>query len=87
MDPRYPIGKFQPPLDVTPALRQQAIEIIAETPSKLRAAASGLSPTQLDTRLIAKDGLFARSFTTFRTATSPRKICLRLRLTEEQRNC
>jgi len=49
MDPRYPIGKFQPPLDVTPALRQQAIEIIAETPSKLRAAASGLSPTQLDT--------------------------------------
>src|SRR5438477_11307342 len=49
MDPRYPIGKFQQPLEVTSALRQQAIEIIAETPAKLRAAVAGLSPTQLDT--------------------------------------
>ena len=49
MDPRYPIGKFQQPLEVTSALRQQAIEIVAETPAKLRAAASELSPTQLDT--------------------------------------
>ena len=43
MDPRYPIGKFQQPLEATPALRQQAIEIIAETPAKLRAAVAGLS--------------------------------------------
>jgi len=49
MDPRYPIGKFQQPLEATPALRQQAIEIIAETPAKLRAAVEGLSPAQLDT--------------------------------------
>src|SRR6267142_5481241 len=49
MDPRYPVGKFQQPLDVTPVLRQQAIEIIAETPARLRAAAGGLSPLQLDT--------------------------------------
>ena len=49
MDPRYPIGKFQQPLEATPALRQQAIEIIAETPAKLRAAVAGLSPAQLDT--------------------------------------
>jgi uncharacterized damage-inducible protein DinB len=49
MDPRYPIGKFQQPLEATPALRQQAIEIIAETPAKLRAAVAGLSPVQLDT--------------------------------------
>src|SRR5262245_41341647 len=49
MDPRYPIGKFQQPLEVTPALRQQAIEIIAETPANLRSATTGLSPTQLDT--------------------------------------
>ena len=27
MDPRYPIGKFQQPLEVTSLLRQQAIEI------------------------------------------------------------
>src|SRR5215470_2001854 len=49
MDPRYPIGKFQQPLEATPALRQQAIEIIAETPAKLRSAVEGLSPVQLET--------------------------------------
>jgi uncharacterized damage-inducible protein DinB len=49
MDPRYPIGKFQEPLEVTPQLRQQAMENIAEAPAQLRAAVGGLSPTQLDT--------------------------------------
>ena len=49
MDSRYPVGKFQQPLEATPALRQQAMEIIAETPARLRAAASELSPVQLDT--------------------------------------
>src|SRR6476660_5118064 len=49
MDPRYPIGKFQQPLEATPDLRQQAIEIIAGAPAKLRAAVEGLSPAQLDT--------------------------------------
>jgi uncharacterized damage-inducible protein DinB len=49
MDPRYPIGKFQPPLEVTSQLRQQAMENIAETPAQLRAAVGELSPTQLDT--------------------------------------
>jgi len=50
MDPRYPIGKFQQPLEATAELRRQAIEIIAETPGRLRSAASELSPAQLDTR-------------------------------------
>ena len=49
MDPRYPIGKFEPPKEVTPALRQQAIRAIAETPAKLRAAVKGLNDAQLDT--------------------------------------
>ncbi|MBZ5541179.1 MAG: bacillithiol transferase BstA [Acidobacteriia bacterium] len=49
MDPRYPIGKFEAPKEVTPALRQQAMEIIAETPAKLRAAVKGLNDSQLDT--------------------------------------
>ena len=49
MDPRYPIGKFEPPKVVTPALRQQAIQTIAETPAKLRAAVKGLNDSQLDT--------------------------------------
>ena len=49
MDSRYPIGKFSPPQDVTPALRQKAIAAIAETPVKLRAAVNGLNDQQLNT--------------------------------------
>jgi len=49
MDPRYPIGKYTPPQEATPALRQQAIDSIAGTPAKLKAALSGLHDTQLDT--------------------------------------
>src|SRR2546425_723832 len=49
MDPRYPIGDFAMPASVTPALRQEAIHKIAETPAKFRAAVKGLSESQLDT--------------------------------------
>src|SRR5712692_1993934 len=49
MDPRYPIGKFEMPKEVTPARRQQAIGEIAATPAKLRAAVKGLNDAQLDT--------------------------------------
>lgn len=49
MDPRYPIGKYAPLQDATPALRQQAIDAIAELPAKLRAAMKGLRDAQLDT--------------------------------------
>ena len=49
MDPRYPIGKYTPPQEATPALRQQAIDSIAGTPAKLKAALSGLHDAQLDT--------------------------------------
>lgn len=49
MDPRYPIGKFEMPTKVTPARRQKAIEAIAATPARLRAAAKGLTDAQLDT--------------------------------------
>jgi len=49
MDARYPIGKFEQPLAVTSLMRQQAMEVIAETPALLRAAVSDLTPTQLDT--------------------------------------
>ena len=49
MDPRYPIGKFELPKDVTPALRQAAIDDLAATPGKVRAAVAGLSDAQLDT--------------------------------------
>lgn len=49
MDPRYPIGKFEMPGQITPERRLQAIEVITETPAKLRAAVSGLKEAQLDT--------------------------------------
>ncbi len=49
MDPRYPIGKFEMPKEVTAARRQQAIEEIASTPAKLCAAVKGLNEAQLDT--------------------------------------
>jgi uncharacterized damage-inducible protein DinB len=49
MDPRYPIGKFEIPKEVSPALRRQAIEEIAKTPANMRAAVKGLSDAQLET--------------------------------------
>jgi uncharacterized damage-inducible protein DinB len=49
MDPRYPIGKFEMPKEVTAALRREAIDEIAAAPKKLRAAVAGLSDAQLDT--------------------------------------
>ena len=49
MDPRYPLGKFEMPSEVTPARRKQAIDEIASTPAKMRAAVKGLSDAQLDT--------------------------------------
>jgi len=49
MDPRYPIGKFEMPKEITPARRRQAIDEIASTPAKMRAAVKGLNDSQLDT--------------------------------------
>ena len=49
MDPRYPIGKYSSPQEVTPALREQAISAIADAPTKLRAAVKGLNDEQLNT--------------------------------------
>jgi hypothetical protein len=49
MDPRYPIGNFAMPPEITPALREQAINAIAETPARMRAAVKGLQDAQLDT--------------------------------------
>lgn len=48
-DPRYPTGRFIAPESPTPNLRTKAIEVIAETPPRLREAAHGLDEDQLDT--------------------------------------
>jgi uncharacterized damage-inducible protein DinB len=49
MDPRYPIGKFAMPPQITQERRRQAIDEIASTPPKMRAAVKGLDDAQLDT--------------------------------------
>ncbi|MGD0156873.1 MAG: YfiT family bacillithiol transferase [Terracidiphilus sp.] len=48
-DPRYPIGKFRPPAENTPAVRAAHIETLRQLPTRLRAAVSGLNDAQLDT--------------------------------------
>jgi DinB family protein len=49
IDTRYPLGQFRPKHELTPTERAAAIEQIAETPDRLRAAVYGLKPEQLDT--------------------------------------
>lgn len=48
-DPRYPIGKLQPPAASTPAIRAVQIETLRLLPERLKAAVAGLSDSQLDT--------------------------------------
>ena len=49
-DLRYPIGKFEPPATDNSHLRMGLIQQIAVAPNMLRAAVTGLSEQQLDTR-------------------------------------
>jgi uncharacterized damage-inducible protein DinB len=49
MDPRYPVGKFASPTQITPALRLAALEEIAAVPANLRTALRGLTDEQLNT--------------------------------------
>lgn len=48
-DPRYPIGKFARPESLTVTEREEALQIVAELPEKLRSAVNGLSQSQFDT--------------------------------------
>lgn len=48
-DLRYPNGPFQASETLAPPARASAIDRIAATPAKLRAAVAGLGPSQLDT--------------------------------------
>jgi uncharacterized damage-inducible protein DinB len=48
-DLRYPIGPFRRPPSLDAAGRADAIESVAQTPGKLRAAITGLDDQQLDT--------------------------------------
>ena len=48
-DLRYPVGRFRPPAENTPALRAAQIETLCLLPERLRSAVAGLSDAQLDT--------------------------------------
>ena len=48
MDARYPIGPFTMPNEINATRRNLAIDEIAATPAKVRAAITGLGDTQLD---------------------------------------
>lgn len=48
-DPRFPIGRYQPPAEVSAADRAAWIDRVAGVPAALRKAAAGLDDAQLDT--------------------------------------
>lgn len=48
-DPRYPIGRFTPDANPTPASRSRHINEIGALPSRMRQAVAGFSAKQLDT--------------------------------------
>ena len=48
-DLRFPTGKFQRPAELDAAARAKAIEVVAATPARLRAAVSGLTDEQIET--------------------------------------
>ena len=48
-DPRYPIGRFEPPEPVTAEDRRYAMVVLAELPEQLREAVRGLDAEQLNT--------------------------------------
>ena len=48
-DLRFPIGKFNSDIDISPALRNQLIAEVGDLPDKLNAATADLSDEQLDT--------------------------------------
>ena len=50
IDPRYPVGKFEPPATITADDRNGAIATLAELPEELRNAVEGLDAAKLNTQ-------------------------------------
>ncbi|HVE55561.1 MAG TPA: bacillithiol transferase BstA [Pyrinomonadaceae bacterium] len=48
-DLRYPVGEFDPSVEVTPELRKEYIQTIADLPKRITEAVAGLSEEQLET--------------------------------------
>lgn len=49
LDPRYPIGKFAKPAQITPAQREAWLADIEQFPALLREAVAGMTEAQLET--------------------------------------
>jgi uncharacterized damage-inducible protein DinB len=49
VDLRYPIGKFERPVSITPEARAEWLDTLEAAPARLRSAVAGLSDEQLDT--------------------------------------
>ena len=48
-DPRYPVGKYRPPAEISAEQRAEWIAQIEAAPARLREAVAGLTDAQLDT--------------------------------------
>src|SRR5512143_1800730 len=49
VDPRYPVGRFEPPAQLSEAERETLIRQIEEAPARLREAVAGLTLEELNT--------------------------------------
>ncbi len=61
-DLRYPIGKFDSNIEITPGIRQNFIKTIADLPEKIREAIGNLSDVQLDTPYRRAESYWLRLF-------------------------
>jgi hypothetical protein len=78
LDPRYPVGKFAKPENVTPDERNGAIASLAELPEELRNAVNGLDAAQLNTSY--RDGGWTLRQVVHHIADSHMNAFIRVRL-------
>jgi hypothetical protein len=78
LDPRYPVGKFAKPENVTPDERNGAIASLAELPEGLRNAVNGLDAAQLNTSY--RDGGWTLRQVVHHIADSHMNAFIRVRL-------
>ena len=82
-DLRYPIGKFDSNIEISPEARKNFIQTIEELPNRIRAAVNNLSDEQLDTPY-RPDGWTVRQLVHHVADSHLNSICrFKLALTED----
>ena len=83
-DPRYPIGRWNRAEEITPSMREEALEVLGELPQRLREALEGLHGEQLMTPY--RDGGWTVQQLVHHVADSHMNAYIRTRfaLTEDQ---